>query len=323
MPIGAMAHRRPAGLPPACAGCARSSRSTRPAARPTSASACRNREGINARLPADGDRQRPDVGDHEPAHRRRSGRGHGRRRADGQRPGRAPAGSAPTATRPRQGEAGAGGSTAAAPRRAGPPGRQAEPPQRDRSRRRSRSSSSPRRGGGAGSPRARRVLDAARALGVDIDSVCGGRGLCGRCQVAQGVGEFAKHGITSRAGAPVAARRARGRLPRARGARRRTAASRCTAHAPRRRRHRRPAREPGPPPGRAQGPRPSATSRSTRSSASTTSRWRRRSSPRRRATSRGCSTALGARVGPDRPRGRPRGHPRRSSRRSTTGDWTA
>ena len=27
------------------------------------------------------------------------------------------------------------------------------------------------------------VLEAARKLGVDIDSVCGGRGLCGRCQV--------------------------------------------------------------------------------------------------------------------------------------------
>jgi uncharacterized 2Fe-2S/4Fe-4S cluster protein (DUF4445 family) len=41
------------------------------------------------------------------------------------------------------------------------------------------------------------VLDAARGLGVDIDSVCGGRGICGRCQVEQSVGEFAKHGITS------------------------------------------------------------------------------------------------------------------------------
>ncbi len=41
------------------------------------------------------------------------------------------------------------------------------------------------------------VLDAARTLGVDIDSVCGGRGICGRCQVEQSVGEFAKHGITS------------------------------------------------------------------------------------------------------------------------------
>jgi uncharacterized 2Fe-2S/4Fe-4S cluster protein (DUF4445 family) len=41
------------------------------------------------------------------------------------------------------------------------------------------------------------VLDAARSLGVDIDSICGGHGLCGRCQVEQGVGEFAKHAITS------------------------------------------------------------------------------------------------------------------------------
>lgn len=30
------------------------------------------------------------------------------------------------------------------------------------------------------------VLDAARALGVDLDSVCGGRGLCGRCQIQVG-----------------------------------------------------------------------------------------------------------------------------------------
>ncbi len=44
------------------------------------------------------------------------------------------------------------------------------------------------------------VLQAARALGVDIDSVCGGRGLCGRCQVVLAEGEFAKHGVTSRAG---------------------------------------------------------------------------------------------------------------------------
>ncbi|MBF2760346.1 MAG: DUF4445 domain-containing protein [Ectothiorhodospiraceae bacterium AqS1] len=41
------------------------------------------------------------------------------------------------------------------------------------------------------------VLDAARALGVDLDSVCGGRGICGRCQVVQSVGEFSKHGLSS------------------------------------------------------------------------------------------------------------------------------
>jgi uncharacterized 2Fe-2S/4Fe-4S cluster protein (DUF4445 family) len=42
------------------------------------------------------------------------------------------------------------------------------------------------------------VLEAARLLGVDIDSVCGGRGICGRCQVDMTVGRFSKHGVTSR-----------------------------------------------------------------------------------------------------------------------------
>jgi uncharacterized 2Fe-2S/4Fe-4S cluster protein (DUF4445 family) len=41
------------------------------------------------------------------------------------------------------------------------------------------------------------VLQAARSLGVDIDSVCGGRALCGRCQVLVAEGEFAKHGVSS------------------------------------------------------------------------------------------------------------------------------
>ena len=43
------------------------------------------------------------------------------------------------------------------------------------------------------------VLQAARSLGVDIDSVCGGRGICGRCQVVVSEGEFPKHGLTSSA----------------------------------------------------------------------------------------------------------------------------
>lgn len=43
------------------------------------------------------------------------------------------------------------------------------------------------------------VLQAARSLGVDIDSVCGGRGICGRCQVLLAEGEFAKHGLVSKA----------------------------------------------------------------------------------------------------------------------------
>jgi uncharacterized 2Fe-2S/4Fe-4S cluster protein (DUF4445 family) len=40
------------------------------------------------------------------------------------------------------------------------------------------------------------VLDAARRLGVDLDTVCGGRGICGRCQVTAGVGTFPKWGLT-------------------------------------------------------------------------------------------------------------------------------
>ena len=45
----------------------------------------------------------------------------------------------------------------------------------------------------AGTP----LLQAARTLGVDVDSVCGGRGICGRCQVLIAEGEFAKHGVRS------------------------------------------------------------------------------------------------------------------------------
>ena len=43
------------------------------------------------------------------------------------------------------------------------------------------------------------VLAAARALGVDLDSVCGGRGLCGRCQVRLPAGDFPKLGVVARA----------------------------------------------------------------------------------------------------------------------------
>jgi uncharacterized 2Fe-2S/4Fe-4S cluster protein (DUF4445 family) len=43
------------------------------------------------------------------------------------------------------------------------------------------------------------VLDAARSLGVDLDSICGGRGICGRCQVAVSEGTHAKLAIESRA----------------------------------------------------------------------------------------------------------------------------
>ena len=40
------------------------------------------------------------------------------------------------------------------------------------------------------------VLEAARRLGVDLDSVCGGRGICSKCQVEPGHGAFPKHGVT-------------------------------------------------------------------------------------------------------------------------------
>ena len=40
------------------------------------------------------------------------------------------------------------------------------------------------------------ILTAARQLGVDLDSVCGGRGICSKCQIAPGSGDFSKHGIT-------------------------------------------------------------------------------------------------------------------------------
>jgi uncharacterized 2Fe-2S/4Fe-4S cluster protein (DUF4445 family) len=43
------------------------------------------------------------------------------------------------------------------------------------------------------------VLQAARELGVDIDSICGGRARCGRCQVEAVEGSFAKENIVSSA----------------------------------------------------------------------------------------------------------------------------
>jgi len=49
-------------------------------------------------------------------------------------------------------------------------------------------------------PEGTTVLDAARSLGVDLDSVCGRRGLCGRCQVVPAEGSYPKHGIESSGG---------------------------------------------------------------------------------------------------------------------------
>lgn len=46
-------------------------------------------------------------------------------------------------------------------------------------------------------PKGTTLLDAARQLGVYVESVCGGRATCGRCQIEVQKGHFAKHKITS------------------------------------------------------------------------------------------------------------------------------
>ena len=60
-------------------------------------------------------------------------------------------------------------------------------------------------------PEGTTLLEAARSLGVDVDSVCGGRALCGRCQITIAEGSFAKLGVCSRAAhvTPVGAAEAR------------------------------------------------------------------------------------------------------------------
>ena len=40
------------------------------------------------------------------------------------------------------------------------------------------------------------ILTAPRQLGVDLDSVCGGRGICSKCQITPSFGSFPKHGVT-------------------------------------------------------------------------------------------------------------------------------
>lgn len=43
------------------------------------------------------------------------------------------------------------------------------------------------------------LLQAAQELGVELESICGGRQTCGKCQIIVEEGHFPKHGITSRA----------------------------------------------------------------------------------------------------------------------------
>ncbi|MGL4310988.1 MAG: ASKHA domain-containing protein, partial [Paracoccaceae bacterium] len=58
---------------------------------------------------------------------------------------------------------------------------------------------------------------AARQMGVDLDSVCGGRGICSKCQITPGVGEFPKHGVTVSADALSAFNDVEARYDRVRG----------------------------------------------------------------------------------------------------------
>ncbi|MCR9067402.1 MAG: ASKHA domain-containing protein [Rhodobacteraceae bacterium] len=61
------------------------------------------------------------------------------------------------------------------------------------------------------------VLTAARQLGVDLDSVCGGRGICSKCQVAPSYGDFPKHGLTVSDGALSAWNEVEARYDRVKG----------------------------------------------------------------------------------------------------------
>jgi uncharacterized 2Fe-2S/4Fe-4S cluster protein (DUF4445 family) len=46
-------------------------------------------------------------------------------------------------------------------------------------------------------PHGMNLLDAARLLGVELESICGGRQTCGKCQIMVEEGHFPKHAITS------------------------------------------------------------------------------------------------------------------------------
>lgn len=50
-------------------------------------------------------------------------------------------------------------------------------------------------------PHGTSVLQAARDLGVDVDSVCGGHGICSKCMVRPSFGDHSKHGIHADEGA--------------------------------------------------------------------------------------------------------------------------
>jgi uncharacterized 2Fe-2S/4Fe-4S cluster protein (DUF4445 family) len=46
-------------------------------------------------------------------------------------------------------------------------------------------------------PKGTNLLEAARRLGVELESICAGRQTCGKCQISVEAGHFPKHGLTS------------------------------------------------------------------------------------------------------------------------------
>ncbi len=71
-------------------------------------------------------------------------------------------------------------------------------------------------------PRGANLLDAARMLGVELESICGGRQTCGKCQIMIEEGHFPKHALTSSADhvSPIDGREAAYRAEHPLGARR-------------------------------------------------------------------------------------------------------
>src|SRR5437667_12724725 len=49
-------------------------------------------------------------------------------------------------------------------------------------------------------PRGTNLLEATRTLGVELESICGGRQTCGKCQIVVEEGHFPKHAIISAGG---------------------------------------------------------------------------------------------------------------------------
>ena len=193
-----------------------------------------------------------DLGDHEPAARRRHPGDPRRRRRDGPRSQLRRDGSANIASRRRRARR---ARAAAGARDAGAPGSEPESATLPLSAHRVVFTPSGKRGEFADGTS---LLAAARELRVDLDSVCGGRGICGRCQIDIAEGDFAKHAI-------VFERRPCDAMGRGRGAlclEARTVRCRPEAWMPgqdlRRSRHRRTAGKPGPPASRAQARRDSS-----------------------------------------------------------------